>query len=74
MLLRQLSVISAKILRESRDLANAGTPILVAFLLEREDVLDAEPAMLAGRAPPSPPRWTIWARCSRRCSHEPVAR
>ena len=56
MLLRQLSVISAEILRESRDLAKAGTPILVAFLLEREDVLDAEPAMLAGLALPSPPR------------------
>ena len=32
MLLLQLSVISAKILRESRELAKAGTPILVALM------------------------------------------
>ena len=50
MLLLQLSVIAAKVLRESRELTKPRAPILVALLLEREHVLDAQPAMLAGLA------------------------
>src|SRR5712692_9228800 len=48
--LLQLSVIAAELLGESRELAQARAPVLVAFFLEGEHFLDAEPAMLSGPA------------------------
>src|SRR5712692_933161 len=48
--LLQLSVIAAELLGESRELAQARAPVLVAFFLEGEHFPHAEPAMLSGPA------------------------
>jgi hypothetical protein len=44
------AAVAAKVLGESRELAKARSPILVALLLEREDVLDPQASMLASLA------------------------
>src|SRR5262245_35160227 len=50
MLLLQLSVRSAKILREPRQIAKSCAPVLVAPLLECKHVPEAQPVALAGFA------------------------
>jgi hypothetical protein len=47
-ILLQLGVVATHRLRELRELAHPRTPVGIAVLLEREDVLDSEPSVLAG--------------------------